>query len=1050
MALSYLFDPNKQFQAPNGLNNVNGFLRVFIDGTDDYARTFKNFNGTLNQRDIRLDNNGRAVVIVDADKVYRLEVYSPIGNLLWTQYPMYSQGAEVIQVESRGKIHKIGIWAVDVSDPSPKPNEYWVLDLESPNENAPGGYDRLTVEKAREIHNSGSFFGLRTEQVQNPYEDNLLLETYFEYVSMAQTFELKLANIQDSNELSEFTLGNFGDYVGVSLVNERNLSLGKLHRISVRSVQAGDPSPKPQTDWIIDLESPNASEPDGYDRLTVARAIEIHENGEVFAFASSASNTDTYYESLFNSSPGYVHMTLVRSGFHQRPNEVSIVTVDGYGDYLGISNAFQDSEYWNVTLVKEGSDELRQNKIHRYSFGDGIVNGETPIYGSWLIDLDKPDPDGPEGYARVTPAEFWRTTAVNGEIPVYLQDKNANNSLTYAYLSRADVTKSGNTVTNVFSYFVRSGYGNDLSHSMGFRFTKHPDSDYLQKASATDDLFEAFSANGVLPIANGGTNASTVADARTNLDVYSKTEVNTAIDTAVASAYHAAGTKTVAQLTNSLLVAANLGNVYNITDSGTTTADFVDGAGHPINAGDNVGICDVGGGVYKFDLLSGFVDLSGYKTKQTAVTDPTADGNGLSFIDSASQNANGEVTLHKKTVQDGTTTQKGVVQLEDSVSSTATDKAATPNAVKTAYDLISSKANDSDVVHKAGDETITGRKTISAPISPLWKYSNNYNQSKFFVANVIKNYSNWTNAEKDGNHYRQWTINFTSIMQEGAYNDFAVSIIGSYRKGILTKRIFCVKVDPPTNNSDYIIAQNPAASEFVISDLIKEGNTYAVKILHKYPYLDVYPSKLQLDYYSDYDIQLNNAICTGEIISGWPAWAGDINTPVKVTASGSPVLTEATAATVAKTGNYSDLTGKPLVYWSSQYDAALVAVSDGIYNFSIAWPTGIDTTKNYILEVTALFNKDASELSQLNGDDLPFHLSLLTTGHLALGTCGGVMTSIRATTGYYYGNTSLMTRITSSMLTGSTLYCQLVFPNNILTLADTFGFTVRLRFTEAP
>lgn len=99
--------------------------------------------------------------------------------------------------------------------------------------------------------------------------------------------------------------------------------------------------------------------------------------------------------------------------------------------------------------------------------------------------------------------------------------------------------------------------------------------------------------------------------------------VKEAIETAVASVYHAAGPKTVAQLTSALLVAANQGNVYNITDSGITTADFVEGAGHPIAAGDNVSICDVGG-VYKFDLLSGFVDLSGYLAANGDGSDVTA------------------------------------------------------------------------------------------------------------------------------------------------------------------------------------------------------------------------------------------------------------------------------------------------------------------------------------------------------------------------------------------------------------------------------------------
>lgn len=76
-----------------------------------------------------------------------------------------------------------------------------------------------------------------------------------------------------------------------------------------------------------------------------------------------------------------------------------------------------------------------------------------------------------------------------------------------------------------------------------------------------------------------------------------------------------------------------------------------------------------------------------FKTKQSAVTDPTADGTGLSFIDSVTQNANGDITPHKKTVQDGSTTHKGVVQLEDSFASTSTTTAATPNAVKSVYDI---------------------------------------------------------------------------------------------------------------------------------------------------------------------------------------------------------------------------------------------------------------------------------------------------------------------------------------------------------------------------
>jgi hypothetical protein len=84
MALQYLFDPNKQFQSRNGVNAVNGFLRVYLNGTDDRATTYRNFDGGLNEPDIVLDTDGRAVVIVDDTKTYRLEVYNRLGGLMWT------------------------------------------------------------------------------------------------------------------------------------------------------------------------------------------------------------------------------------------------------------------------------------------------------------------------------------------------------------------------------------------------------------------------------------------------------------------------------------------------------------------------------------------------------------------------------------------------------------------------------------------------------------------------------------------------------------------------------------------------------------------------------------------------------------------------------------------------------------------------------------------------------------------------------------------------------------------------------------------------------
>lgn len=68
----------------------------------------------------------------------------------------------------------------------------------------------------------------------------------------------------------------------------------------------------------------------------------------------------------------------------------------------------------------------------------------------------------------------------------------------------------------------------------------------------------------------------------------------------------------------------------------------------------------------------------------------------------------GDVTVG---IQDGTTTQKGAVQLEDSTASTSTTKAATPNSVKSAYDLANGAIAKSlvnakgDIIAATADDT---------------------------------------------------------------------------------------------------------------------------------------------------------------------------------------------------------------------------------------------------------------------------------------------------------------------------------------------------------
>ena len=82
-------------------------------------------------------------------------------------------------------------------------------------------------------------------------------------------------------------------------------------------------------------------------------------------------------------------------------------------------------------------------------------------------------------------------------------------------------------------------------------------------------------------------------------------------------------------------------------------------------------------------------------------------GGTITAVTATSPLASSGGTTPDISIQDGTTAQKGAVQLEDSTSSTSTTKAATPNSVKSAYDLANA------ALPKAGG-TMTGSITFAA------------------------------------------------------------------------------------------------------------------------------------------------------------------------------------------------------------------------------------------------------------------------------------------------------------------------------------------------
>lgn len=118
--------------------------------------------------------------------------------------------------------------------------------------------------------------------------------------------------------------------------------------------------------------------------------------------------------------------------------------------------------------------------------------------------------------------------------------------------------------------------------------------------------------------------------------------VYNAINQALDSVYTPRGDLTCAELTSSLLIEANVGNIYQMSDSGTTSALFIQGAGQTINANDNVGIVKAGADIYLFNLMGNAFDLHDYQ-KKDLTTPITVGGQSQTTVEGALGGINGVI-----------------------------------------------------------------------------------------------------------------------------------------------------------------------------------------------------------------------------------------------------------------------------------------------------------------------------------------------------------------------------------------------------------------------
>lgn len=81
-SLCYLFDSIFQIENIAGKPVVGGHIEVFVAGTDQKYITWQNFDGTKNPFKIPLNNDGRAVVLVEPHYTYDIYIYDSFNNMI--------------------------------------------------------------------------------------------------------------------------------------------------------------------------------------------------------------------------------------------------------------------------------------------------------------------------------------------------------------------------------------------------------------------------------------------------------------------------------------------------------------------------------------------------------------------------------------------------------------------------------------------------------------------------------------------------------------------------------------------------------------------------------------------------------------------------------------------------------------------------------------------------------------------------------------------------------------------------------------------------------
>lgn len=352
----------------------------------------------------------------------------------------------------------------------------------------------------------------------------------------------------------------------------------------------------------------------------------------------------------------------------------------------------------------------------------------------------------------------------------------------------------GNTVNYTRGYIYRS-VPSVVSGEIVYNWTRidtQPSHPYIQSDWTQTNV----SANDYIrhkPILGTASEKNFTDNVRPNShDLVESNAVYNAIANSIASVYKPHGDLTCADLVPELLVAANIGNIYTMTDSGTTSALFMQGAGKPIVAGNTVGIVQAGEDLILYNLMGNMIDLHNYQTKE--LNNPiTIGGVERTEVESALNALN-------TTKADKATTLNGY-GITDAYTKTETDEAIT-NAI-----------NELDVTDTAvAGSYVTAVSEVNGTISVTRESADSVPTSA--STKMLTSGGAYTEFEKK-------LEKITALPTASASNVGAIYLLTATQMGYLKGGIYeCVSNGQPTPTYSWSLISSADMVEFTENELL--------------------------------------------------------------------------------------------------------------------------------------------------------------------------------------------------------------------------------------